>query len=313
MIKPKALKYGNTIGIIAPSGPAVREKTESGKKFLEELGFSVVLSEGCYGKNGYLAGTDERRLKDLHGMFENPDIHGIICLKGGYGTPRILDGIDIDLIIRNPKVFMGYSDITALHVLFNQQASLVTFHGPMIASEFYKGLDERTVESMKHSLMSDQSQGSLINPEGEEIRCLFEGRAKGRIIGGNLALIAATMGTPYEIDTKDKLLFLEDVGEDPYRIDRMLTQLRLGGKLKEAAGIIFGDFKDCEGKKEKDARSLRAVLSEFAEDAGIPAIYNLQTGHCLPHLILPLGVMATLDATEKTVILEESGVISDDG
>lgn len=312
MIKPKALKSGDTIGVIAPSSGTGAEQINKGKKALEEMGFSVFMSEGCDHQNGYLAGSDDQRVKDLHEMFTDHRVNGIICLKGGYGTPRILDRIDTELIKTNPKVFMGYSDITALHLLINQKASLVTFHGPMVASEFSKGLDRITMDAIRKSLMNPEPAGLLKNPEGEEIHNLVNGKAEGRITGGNLALVTAMMGTPYEVDTKGKILFLEEIGEDPYRIDRMLTQLRLGGKLKEAEGIIFGDFKDCESSKHEDVPGLKELLQEFAMDAGVPSIYNLQSGHCLPHLVLPLGVNVILDATEGTVMIEEGGVESDD-
>lgn len=308
MIKPKALKRGDTIGIIAPASAAKPEQGERGKKVLEAMGFTILMGESCGTSHGFLAAEDKVRAKDLNRMFENPDIDGIICLRGGYGSSRILESLDQDIIQKNPKVFMGYSDITAIHLFLNQQLGMVTFHGPMLASDFSQGSDPFTMESFERTCMGTEKIGRIENPKGEEIECLVSGKAQGHIVGGNLALVASTMGTPYEIDAKGKILFLEDVGEDTYKIDRMLTQLKLAGKFKEANGVIFGDFNRCDQSKHGEAQSLLTVLRDVVKDANKPTIYNLQTGHCNPMITLPFGVLMSLDAKKKTLSIEESGV-----
>ncbi|SFI24140.1 muramoyltetrapeptide carboxypeptidase [Tindallia magadiensis] len=308
MIKPKALKKGDTIGIVAPASAAKPEQKEKGKKTLEALGFTLVMGESCETKHGFLAAEDEVRAKDLNKMFEDPRIDGIICLRGGYGSSRILERLDQDMIRKNPKVLMGYSDITSIHLLLNQQLELITFHGPMLASDFSQGEEPFTIESFEKTCMQGEYTGTIQNPKGKAIECLVPGKAHGPLVGGNLAVVAASMGTPYEIHTKGKILFLEDVGEDTYKIDRMLTQLKLAGKLSEANGIIFGDFKGCDQSKHEEAQSLLTVLKDAVKDIKKPTIYNLQAGHCHPMITLPLGGMITLDAEKKTICLEEAGV-----
>lgn len=309
MIKPKALKLGDTIGVIAPASPAGEEKTIEAKKVLSKMGFKVKMGESCYSTHGYLAGTDELRAKDLNNMFEDKEIDGIICLRGGYGTPKILEQLNYDMIAQNPKVFVGYSDITAIHIALNQKCNLITFHGPMVASNMISKLDEFTYDSFEKNIMNDNIIGNIKNPEGENIESLVGGRAEGKLIGGNLALICATIGTPYEIDTKDKVLFLEDIGEEPFRVDRMLTQLLLSGKLRDAKGIILGDWNNCEADEPEESLSLMEVFEEILKPLKKPIIYNLRSGHCTPMITLPFGVKVKLDADAREVNIEEGAVI----
>lgn len=309
MIKPKALKLGNTIGVVAPASPAGKENTIKAKEALIKMGFKVKMGESCYSTHGYLAGTDDIRVRDLHEMFEDDAVDGIICLRGGYGTPKLLEKLDYDIIAKNPKVFVGYSDITAIHTALNQKCNLVTFHGPMVFSNMASGLDEFTYDSFTKSIMSGSKIGNIENPEGERIETLVGGKTEGELVGGNLALICATMGTPYEIDTRGKILFLEDIGEEPFRVDRMLTQLLLAGKLSDANGIILGDWNDCEPEKPEESLSLKEVFEEILLPLNKPTIYNLKSGHCTPMITLPLGVNTKLDADLGEVIIEESGVI----
>lgn len=309
MLKPQALRRGDLIGIIAPSGPTSSEKVEMAKAAVEALGFRVLLTPSCYAKHGYLAGPDPLRAADVNGVFQNPEVKGIICLRGGYGAPKILDQLDYISIRNNPKVFVGYSDITALHLALNQICGLVTFHGPMAASDLAGGLDVFSKSALLHAITRPEPMGVVANPEGVMIQTLVTGEARGVIVGGNLALITATMGTPYEIDTRGKLLFLEDIGEEPYRVDRMLTQLALAGKLKDAAGIILGDWNDCEPENPEKSLSLQQVFEEMIKPAGKPTISNLKAGHCSPKVTLPFGVQAYLDATAGTLTIEENAVV----
>lgn len=307
MIYPRKLNKGDTIGIIAPSSPyrplckeSLNYELDNIKKTIENFGYKVKMGSTCHlSYKGYLAGTDEDRVKDIEIMFEDKTIDAILCLKGGYGTPRILDKINYDIIKNNPKIFIGYSDITALHIAFNQICNLVTFHGIMAA--IVSNWDEFTYNSFM-DILDMKENLELKNPEDEELYTLVKGSVNGIIIGGNLSLIASTIGTSYEINAKDKILFIEEIGESIYKIDRMLTQLELSGKFNDCKGIIFGDFEDCNKEREEDY-DLYDLLLDKIKKYNKPCIYNLQSGHCKPMISIPLGVNCELDATNKKIIL----------
>lgn len=307
MIYPRKLNKGDTIGIIAPSSPyralckeSLNYELDNIKKTIENFGYKVKMGSTCYlSYKGYLAGTDEDRVKDIEIMFEDKNIDAILCLKGGYGTPRILDKINYDIIKNNPKIFIGYSDITALHIAFNQICNLVTFHGIMAAT--VSNWDEFTYNSFM-DILDMKENLELKNPEDEELYTLVKGSTNGIIIGGNLSLIASTIGTSYEINVKDKILFIEEIGESIYKIDRMLTQLELSGKFNDCKGIIFGDFEDCNKEREEDYDLYDLLLNKIKK-YNKPCIYNLQSGHCKPMISMPLGVNCELDATNKKIIL----------
>ena len=303
MIKPKGLKLGNTIGIIAPASSTTEEKVDKVYEKLTEMGFKVKMGKSPNSRHGYLSGTDEIRSNDINEMFKDDEVDGIICIRGGYGTPRILDLLDYDAIKNNPKVFVGYSDITALHIAFNQKSGLVTYHGPMAASDIIGDFDDFSKEGLLNIIMGKDWDGKISNPEGEEITTINGGIAEGEIIGGNLCLISDTMGTPYEIDVKGKILFIEEIGEEPYKIDRMLNQLKLAGKFEEASGIILGDFNNCDNGKHDENLSLAQVFEDHIKPAGKPTIYNLQSGHCNPMVTLPFGIKARLDADKQELII----------
>lgn len=308
MIKAVRLQAGDTIGVIAPASPTADERREGARQALEALGFEVHMGESCFNKWGYLAGSDELRAADVNGMFADPAIQGIICLRGGYGTLRLLDKLDYELIRDNPKVFVGYSDITALHIAINQRSELATFHGPMGASEMAEGMDVFSEASLVKAVTSPEPMGEIINPDGEGAPCcLVPGEATGRLIGGNLAVLTSTLGTAYEIDTTGKILFLEDIDEKPYRIDRMLTQLYLAGKLQAASGIILGDWNNCEADPA-DSLTLEDVLHDILGRAGRPTVFNLRSGHCKPMLTLPLGVEVSINAALGQIVINEGGV-----
>jgi muramoyltetrapeptide carboxypeptidase len=309
MNKPKALKIGDTIGIVAPSS-ALRQvdDLERSIKILEEQGFKLVIGESCGKKYGYLSGSDELRAGDINRMFENSKIDAVFCLRGGYGTPRILDRLDYDVIKKNPKIFIGYSDITAIHIALNQKCDLITFHGPMVASDMLGKFDEFSKKSYLNAITSIKPLGQMNNPIGFDIKSMVPGKARGIIVGGNLSLIAATIGTSYEIDTKGKILFLEDIEEFTYSVDRMLTQLRLSGKLKDCAGIILGDFKNCLPQYEDFDHTLMQVFNDIIVLAKKPTIYNFMAGHCTPKITIPLGVETLLDADGCTLTITESAL-----
>lgn len=308
MNKPKALKLGDTIGLVAPSSPTTKENVEKARMKLIEMGFKVKMGKSPYEAYGYLSGTDEIRSNDINNMFSDNEVDGIICLRGGYGTPRILDLIDYDIIKNNPKVFVGYSDITALHIAFNQNSNLVTYHGPMATSDIMGDFSKFSKDSLFKAIMNTEPIGLISNPEGEEIITINGGVAEGSIIGGNLSLIVDTIGTPYEIDLKGKILLIEEIGEDLYKMDRMINQLRLSGKLREVEGIILGDFNNCETCKHPETLTLENIFNDHIKPMGKPTIYNLKTGHCNPMITLPFGVRARLDADNKELAILESAV-----
>ncbi len=304
MIKPKKLKLGDTIGIVAPGSPTTEEKVEKAYEKLKEMGFKVKLGKSCYSKYGYLAGRDELRAEDLNSMFRDTEVDGIICLRGGYGTIRILEFLDYNLIRANPKVFVGYSDITAIHIAINQISNLVTFHGPMAASDLAGDISKFSLESLFNSILHEDFDGNLKNPT-EELITINGGVAEGQIIGGNLSLIASTIGTPYEIDTKGKIIFIEEIGEEPYRIDRMLNQLKLSNKLQEAEGIILGNFSNCMPEDPDMSLTLEEVIDDLIRPLNKPTLYNLQAGHCDPNITIPFGVRVRLNADRKEIVVLE--------
>ncbi|MCT4619557.1 MAG: LD-carboxypeptidase [Marinisporobacter sp.] len=300
MMIPKGLNCGDTIGVVAPAGPVSKDRADHAKAILEGMGFKVKMGESCYlSYGGYLAGEDKIRAKDVNQMFNDNNVDAIICIRGGYGCTRMMNLLDIELIKKNPKIFVGYSDVTALHLLFNQKVHLATYHGPMVSSNMLD-FNSFTKKSFFY-VVNEKENIELKNPQDDEIRVMVEGFAKGQLVGGNLALIAATMGTPYEIETKGKILFIEDIGEKPYSIDRMLTQLVLAGKLEECEGIILGDFADCE---DDEGFTSFEVFENIIKPISKPTIYNFRSGHCDPMVTLPLGRVCELDATNRRVTIK---------
>jgi muramoyltetrapeptide carboxypeptidase len=309
VIKPKALKEGSTIGLVAPSSPVrIEDGVKRSIAALEAQGFKVVQGESCNKKQGYLSGSDEVRARDINNMFKDKSIEGVFCIKGGYGTPRILDKLDYKVIKKNPKLFIGYSDITAIHIALNQKCDLVTLHGPMAASDMIGDFDDFSRNSYLKAITSTEALGKLNNPKGIPIKTLVKGKAAGKIVGGNLSLIAATIGTPYEIDTKGKLILIEDIEEYTYSVDRMLTQLRLSGKFQDCEGIILGDFRDCQPQYEGSDQTLIEVFEDIIVETEKPTIYNFMVGHCNSKITVPLGVEAVLDAEACTLEIVESAL-----
>lgn len=301
MIYPEPLKKGDKIAFIAPSSPVDEERIKPSINAIEALGLEVVVGKSCTSKNGFLAGEDTVRADDINMMFADKTIKGIFAMRGGYGSARILDLLDYKTIRQNPKVFTGYSDITALHVAFNQKCDLITFHAPMPASEFYEGIDEYTMNFFKRSMFCNDSLGIMENPKEQEIKTLVKGKAKGRIVGGNLTLLASSLGTKYEVDTKGKILFLEDVDEAPYRIDRMLLQLKQSGKFKDAAGIILGQWTRCEAENKENTLELEEIFKQLIGTENKPTIYNIACGHSTPTMTIPMGAFAKID-NDKFII-----------
>ncbi|WP_232697264.1 S66 peptidase family protein [Brevibacillus daliensis] len=307
MKKGKTLHLQDTIGIIAPASPVDSKKVGKAVEAVEALGYKVKVGESCYRSyGGYLSDTPDNRASELEAMFADPEVDAILCLRGGYGTPHLLDKIDYSIIAAHPKLFIGYSDITALHIAFMQKAGLATVHGPMAAVEIANDFHPISKEYFTRLLTESEPLGELVNPEEEMIECLVPGEATGAVVGGNLSLICTTLGTPYEIDTKGKILFLEDIDEEPYAIDRMLTQLALAGKLSDAAGIVLGTWTDCTVKEGKESFTVKEIIKQIVIPYNKPTILNIQIGHDPCNIPLPLGVRATLVADKGILRIDES-------
>jgi muramoyltetrapeptide carboxypeptidase len=312
--KPRVLRPGDTVALITPSTyVSDPEDLLLAKRTVEHFGLKPKIGRHVGRKNGYLAGTIQERIDDLHAAFSDPEVKAVFCTRGGYGAAMLLDKIDFNLIRRHPKIFIGYSDITALHLGIHQKAGLVTFHGPTALSRF----TDYTVDLFRRAILSPQPLGTLGNPKESDplrprylTRTMVGGKATGQLIGGNLTLIATTMGTPWELQTDGKLLFLEDVDEQPYSMDRMLTQLRLAGKFKNIKGLILGDCTDCRPRDFKPSFSSTLTLGEVYDqilgDLKVPIVTGMTIGHTADQITLPLGIRATLDADAATLTLEES-------
>lgn len=306
--KPRALRLGDTLGLIAPSG-SLKDigMVADAADMLRSHGFGIKIGESCRSIYGYLAGEDSVRAADVNTFFADPEVSGIVCLKGGYGTIRILDALDYEAIGRNPKVFVGYSDITCLHLALNRHCSLPTFHGPMGVSDTLLQGDEFSTQSWLTALTLGAPLGRLRNPpEAAPMITLVGGVARGPMMGGNLSLVAATMGTPFEIDARNQILFFEDIDEHPYRVDRMLTQLRLAGKFDECAGIVLGDWNNCVPEEGTRSLELMEIFRDILVPAGKPTLAGFQAGHCYPMITFPFGVEVLLDADSLSLEMVES-------
>lgn len=304
LVKPQRLRKGDTIGIVAPASPPNQENLHRSLLFLEELGLKVKMGRHVCDQYGYLAGQDSDRLEDLHMMFLDSEVKAVICAGGGYGTGRIAAQIDYRLIQNHPKIFWGYSDITFLHIAIRQQTGLITFHGPMLASDIGK----TDVAPLSKEFFKQLFEPTVIRYTDElsPLETLIGGKVRGEVTGGNLSLITSTLGTAYEIDTKGKLLLIEDINEEPRSIDRMLNQLDMAGKLNDAIGLIIGDFNNCVPERDLSL-SLDEVIFHYTHKANKPALKGFRFGHCNPQISIPLGVKVEMD-TEKKQLIIESGV-----
>lgn len=314
-LKPRRLEKGMTVGLIAPgSGAWDNETVRFAVDLVRSLGFRVKEGKHLYDRNQYLAGWDPERAADVNEMFADPGVDAIFCLRGGYGTLRILPLLDYEVIRKNPKVFMGYSDITALLNAFYTHAGLVGFHGPVALSNY----SDYTLAEFKKVLMEPQETAVIGAPppfEAREGRVESEnritrftgGRAHGRLVGGSLTLLTRLIGTPYEPDFRNSILFLEDNDEPPYRLDGMLTHLWLAGRLDQVAGIAFGKFTKVDD--DGNTFSVEEVIEQRCVPLGIPVISGWMTGHVKDKTTVPLGIRAELDADAGTVTLLEPAVV----
>lgn len=305
-IKPKALKLGDTIAITSPAGAVWEEnQIEVFSGILKGLGFNVVLGKTLKEKHGYFAGTDAVRAKELNDFFADKKIKGIFCMKGGWGCARLLDKIDYQMIKENPKVFIGFSDITALLLAITAKTGLITYHGPVGNS----GWNDFTRTAFANVTQSIKPYTFDANPSGEEaIITVNSGKASGELFGGNLTVLTSIIGSGYLPDWKGKILFLEEAKEEPYSIDRMLTQLKLSGVLNSVNGIVFGKCTKCLAEEPLKSFTLNEVLLQHFKPLNIPVFFGAMIGHIENKLTIPLGINANIDADKGTISLSEASV-----
>lgn len=311
-IKPKRLKKDSVIGLVSPASPVSDEAYQMTLKNIERIGLQYKSGDNILKKYGYLAGDDKVRIEDIHRMFADPGIDAVWCIRGGYGTTRIVGKLDYELIKDNPKVFIGYSDITALHLAINKKTGLVTFHGPVASSEFteytLKCFQDMMFENktvFDNYLYSEETDPVINKPE-----VIFPGIMEGRLVGGNLSLLASLAGTKYQLKSEGNIVFIEDIDEKPYRVDRMLTQLIDTSILGKANGILLGVFEGCEAKEdEKNTLKLMETLRDRLGGLGIPVFYGFSFGHIKNNCTIPVGIRARFDTDNQQLVLLEKPLV----
>jgi muramoyltetrapeptide carboxypeptidase len=315
LIKPPRLKPGNTIGIIAPSGPVKKEKLDLNIEYLKERGYRIKLGIHLYNSYGYFAGKDRDRAEDFNRMFADPEVNAIFCAHGGNGSTRIIPYIDFKNIRRNPKIFLGYSDITAFLNAIHQLTGLVTFHSPMVETGLGKESNAFCREMVFRILSNPEPVGIIPYPPDfaggpTAWKVLIEGEAVGHSLAGCISVIQTLLGTPYEFNLTNKLLFCEDVDEEPHRIDRMLAHFKLTGKLKYVKAILLGKLIRCEPKEpDKPTLSYAEIFQDLFGDLGIPVIYDLGFGHGDSNFPIPVGIEMKIDTGKKELSYLEGAVL----
>jgi Uncharacterized proteins, homologs of microcin C7 resistance protein MccF len=316
LIKPKRIKPGDTVGLISPAGFIKEESLKESTANLENLGFKVVHGDSVLARNGYLGGTDKQRADDVNAMFARKDVDGIICTRGGYGCARMLSMLDYDMIKNNPKIILGYSDVTALCCAIYAKTGIVTFHGPVGTSTY----NDFSVNNFKSVLMYPSENFRLFNatdedPQKKETKVypIRSGKTTGELAGGNLSILCSLIGTKYDIDTAGKILFIEEVEEQPYRVDRMLTQMIEAGKFANVKGVAFGVFSKCDIREKNpdfpSSFTLSEVLMDRMYSLNIPVIYGMSFGHIINKFTLPFGIKAELDVDNQCINLLEPAVL----
>lgn len=340
MLRPAPLRRGDRAALIAPSFHTEPEELKTAVRSVSYLGLEPAVFPSCASRYDYLAGSDEQRAKDLMDAFSDPSIRAVFCLRGGYGAARLLELIDYDVIRNHPKIFVGFSDITALHTVFNQKCGLITFHGPMPAADYEKMDEDVSLSSLRRALFSEEdvwrvSVKGLVFEErdksyipgkdqpGEPTEgCRTAEREeeeekesaprqsdgarrilmRGRLCGGNLTVLAAALGTPHAVETAGKILFLEDTGERTYRIDRAVSSLRLAGRLGACSGVLLGTFDGCA--PGPGGRASQQIIQEITAPLRVPVISGLPAGHSLPNMTLPMGACTEIDENGLTFYLK---------
>jgi len=299
--RPRAVRPGATIALAAPAGPLDREALDSGRKSLERLGFTVVTRDDVLDRDGYLAGSDARRAEELMGFVNDPDVAAIVCARGGYGCHRIIDRLDAEAFRKAAKPLVGYSDITTLLLWQRKRAGLLGIHGPMC--EKPGSLEGEAGSALVRAL---QGTGPLPRYEG---KTLADGWAEGRLVGGSLSVCVASLGTPWELDTRDAILMLEDITELPYRVDRMLQQMRAAGKLDRVVGVALGSFTDCDDERNPEW-TIERLMGEVLGELGVPVVAGLPFGHGAENRPWPFAGRAALDGARGELEILEAAVTS---
>lgn len=296
----RALKPGDCIGILAPASTWDKPDFDAAVKALRRMGYRLKIAPSCKKEFGYFSGTDEERAADLNRFFADDEVDAILCVRGGYGSARILDKLDYAMIARHPKQFIGFSDITALHIALGDKSGLSTIHGPVLLS-FADGVNKKsfTDGNFFKGLLGKLYPGEIPMPSGERLQTLYPGEATGIIVGGNLSLIASLVGTPYELKGDGALLFIEEIGAYTYQIDRMLRQLWQSGLLQRVDGILIGNITGADSDYEEGDFRLEDILQQYAELARKPMIVGIPAGHSGDNLYLPLGVRAVMKANKN--------------
>jgi len=300
LVKPPALRAGDTIGIIAPASIVKPELLQEGCDALRKLGYHPFYFDSILEHDLYLAGSVERRARELEEVFRRDDVRAIVCARGGYGSNYLLRAVNLQVIMDHPKIFVGYSDITTLLTWFANRAGLVTFHGPMVAKDFASGdgVDLPSWNAALNGTTAWELASADLN-----IKPLVEGSAEGVLYGGCLSMLAASLGTPYEAQIEDAILFIEDVATKPYQIDRMLMQLKLAGKFDSVRGLVFGEMLDCVQNSDQ-GYALEEIILRIVGDLGVPIAFGLPSGHVSRrNLTLPIGVNAALEVSSGGVTL----------
>lgn len=319
MIYPECLKPGDKVGLVAPAFPVPQERIALCVKALEALGLKVEVGSWMaqdgwvfehireeeqrkwagvkgYLETFYLAGRPQSRAEDIHKMFADPEIKGIICARGGYGSAQVMPFLDKQLIAQNPKIFLGFSDITNMLNWMNQECGFVTYHGPMASSNMVDTpMDAYTRNALEKAVFADWEELEFQNPEGEMLETIVPGKAQGRLVGGNVTVFARMMGTFYQPDVRGKILFLEDVSEQVASLDMYFAQMENGGVFDQAAGILLGDFNECENKYEENYR-VEDLLRDRFSSRKIPVLAGLRCGHRATTGTLPMGAWCSMDA-----------------
>ena len=312
-IIPQRLRPNDLIGVVSPASTLTNEKKEhyfKGLDYLRGCGYRILEGQNVLNKHGYLAGTDSERIDDLNAMFKNSAVKAIFCSRGGYGTPRLLDKIDLQALKKNPKIILGYSDITSLQLAIFAKTGMVTYSGPMVAIEMGKGISPFTEKALWH-MLTEAKLHSLPATSAHQFPHIFHnGVAEGYLLGGCLPLVVSLIGTPYLPDMTKAILVLEDIGEDVYRLDRYFSQLRNSGILHQINGLVLGQFINCPAEKNtvKNSLSLVDVINEFTYDLDIPIIGNFPYGHSDNKYTLPIGIKVKLDTYHSSLFLMEPGV-----
>lgn len=315
MLKPKKLISGATIGVVSPASPSERpSELPRARAFWEGMGFHVVFGDHVDLRKGFVAASEEERAADINAMFANPSIDAVCCSRGGYGSAQLLRHLDYDLIRNNPKIFTGFSDITSLHLAIGKHAGVVTFHGPGFSRFNPEDLTDYTRKQFFKALTGDEPLGEISLADGKKwLHTITAGVAEGELVGGNLTLLCASMGTPCQPDVAGKILFIEDVDTEPWCIDHAMSHLRNAGVLDSVAGVIIGECENCVPYDYKPGylsdTSVEEVFEYYLKNLGVPVMYGLPLGHTNDMATLPLGVRVRLDSENKLFSVLESGVV----